>query len=115
MEEGIRLAGHRFVYCDTDSVKYIGDIDWTNYNKERIRISKKNGAYAKDSKGVLHYMGVFEQEETYKRFKTLGAKKYCGEDDDGHLHLTLAGVSKKLAAELVNAMIEKIEAGVKKE
>lgn len=99
LEEGIRLAGHRFVYCDTDSVKYTGDIDWTSYNQERIRISKKNGAYAKDSKGKMHYMGVFEQEETYPRFKTLGAKKYCGEDAEGHLHLTLAGVSKKLGAE----------------
>lgn len=99
LEEGIRLAGHNFVYCDTDSVKYIGDIDWTKYNKERIRISKANNAYAKDAKGKTHYMGVFEEEETYPRFKTLGAKKYCGEDKDGHLHLTLAGVSKVKGAQ----------------
>lgn len=99
LEEGIKLAGHKFVYCDTDSVKYLGEIDWAKYNKERIRISKKNNAYASDPSGNLHYMGVFEPEETYKRFKTLGAKKYCGEDDEGHLHLTLAGVSKSLGAE----------------
>ena len=99
LEEGIRLAGHNFVYCDTDSVKYIGDIDWKPYNNERIRISKKNGAYAKDAKGKMHYMGVYEPEEFMPRFKTLGAKKYCREDEEKHLHLTLAGVSKKLGAE----------------
>ena len=99
LEEGIKLAGYRFVYCDTDSVKYIGDIDWSKYNSERIKISKKNNAYAVDPSGEVHYMGVYEQEETYKRFKTLGAKKYCGEDDNKHLHLTLAGVSKKIGAE----------------
>lgn len=103
LEEGIRLAGHNFVYCDTDSVKYIGDIDWTAYNRERIRISKANGAYAKDAKGNMHYMGVFEAEEFMPRFKTLGAKKYCYEDEDKHLHLTLAGVSKKLGAEELEA------------
>lgn len=98
LEEGIRLAGHNFVYCDTDSVKYIGDIDWKPYNNERIRISKKNGAYAKDAKGKMHYMGVYEPEEFMPRFKTLGAKKYCWEDEEKHLHLTLAGVSKKIGA-----------------
>ena len=30
--EGIRLAGKRCVYVDTDSVKYVGDIDWSEYD-----------------------------------------------------------------------------------
>ena len=42
-------------------------------------------------------MGVFEPDKTFKRFKTLGAKKYAYEDDDG-LHITIAGVNKKKGA-----------------
>ena len=41
-------------------------------------------------------MGVYEQEQTYARFKTLGAKKYVYEYEDGEVHCTIAGVNKKL-------------------
>lgn len=94
LEDGIRLAGDNFIYCDTDSVKYIGDIDFSAYNNERIKASKRSGAYATDPKGVTHYMGVFEQEKSYDRFITLGAKKYAYEQD-GKIGITVAGVSKK--------------------
>lgn len=97
LEDGIRLAGDNFVYCDTDSVKYIGDIDWSAYNNERIKDSLEHGACAKDPKGTMHYMGVFEQEESYDRFITLGAKKYAYEQH-GKLGITVAGVNKKTGA-----------------
>lgn len=96
LEEGIQLAGEGFVYCDTDSVKYLGDIDWTEYNNKRIADSDKTGAYAKDKKGSTYHMGVYESEGEYCEFATLGAKKYCyrvTENDD--LHITIAGVTKK--------------------
>ncbi len=95
LQEGINLAGHNFVYCDTDSVKYIGELDISKFNKERMKESKLNNAYAKDEKGITHYMGVFESEGCYDRFKTLGAKKYVYEQN-GKLHITIAGVNKKL-------------------
>lgn len=95
LQEGIDLAGHNFVYCDTDSVKYIGELDISKFNKERMKESKLNNAFAKDEKGVTHYMGVFESEGCYDRFKTLGAKKYVYEQN-GKLHITIAGVNKKL-------------------
>lgn len=95
LEEGIRLAGDNFIYADTDSVKYIGDIDWSAFNDRRIADSTKTGAYADDPKGNRHYMGVFEQEEGYTEFKTLGAKKYAGRYADGHLVITIAGVGKE--------------------
>lgn len=99
LEEGIRLAhedGADFIYCDTDSVKYIGEIDWDKYNEERIRDSLKSGAYATDPARETHYMGVYEQEKDMAEFKTLGAKKYCfREEKDGKLQVTIAGVSKK--------------------
>lgn len=104
LEQGIKLAhqkGCEFVYCDTDSVKYTGDIDWTEYNKERIAECQQSGAYATDPKGREHYMGVFESEDgpsgfAYARFKTLGAKKYVyQETPDGETHCTVAGVDKR--------------------
>ena len=102
LQEVIDIAGHNFIYCDTDSVKYIGDIDIDEYNRQRIKDSRLNKAYAKDRKGVIHYMGVFENEienadKAYDRFKTMGAKKYVYELD-GKLHITIAGVSKKEGA-----------------
>lgn len=104
LEEGLKLAhadGAAFVYSDTDSVKYIGDIDWSKYNEQKKRQSIKNGAYADDTHGVRHYMGVYEYEGEYKQFRTLGAKKYAYVTDDDQLHITIAGVGKsKGAAEL---------------
>ena len=96
LQEGIELAGDNFVYCDTDSVKYVGEIDWSEYNKDRINDSIRTGAYATDSKGVTHYMGVYEPDGEYYEFSTLGAKKYCYTyNKDGDIHTTIAGVNKK--------------------
>ena len=94
LEEGIQIAGEGFVYCDTDSVKYIGQADWTAYNELRIADSLESGAYAEDPHGNVHYMGVYEPEGTYDYFKTLGAKKYAYVKN-GRLTVTIAGVNKK--------------------
>ena len=99
LHEGIRLvsdpeAGRDFVYADTDSVKYIGEADWTEYNERRKEDSLKTGAYADDPSGKRHYMGVFEQEKDYDLFKHMGAKKYAG-IIGGNLTVTIAGVNKK--------------------
>lgn len=98
LEEGIKIAGDGFVYCDTDSVKYLGEADFTEYNKGRIKASKASGAFATDTHGVTHYMGVYEQERSYMQFKTLGAKKYAYRYDDGKLGITVSGVDKKKGA-----------------
>ena len=96
LQEGIKLAGDNFVYCDTDSVKYLGEIDWTAYNKEREKDSKKSGAYATDPNGETHYMGVYEDDGFYPEFKTLGAKKYAyTKKPGGNTYVTIAGVTKK--------------------
>lgn len=103
LEEGIRIVSNGsgdcgkfsdFLYCDTDSVKYIGDADFSSYNKDRITDSKASGAYATDPAGKTHYMGVFESESDMKEFKTMGAKKYAYTDMSGDLHITVAGVGK---------------------
>lgn len=105
LEEGIRLAhqpGAEFLYCDTDSIYYLGTIDWEEYNRQRIEDSEQHGAYAADSRGEVHYMGVFELEKEMEEFRTLGAKKYVYTylDKDGKKKLvcTVAGVGKKAGA-----------------
>ena len=106
LERGIRLVheteGAEFVYCDTDSVKYTGSVNWDSYNSERISECKESGAFATDPSGVTHYMGVFEPEDNpvtgvaYRYFKTLGAKKYAYVEKEGEgVHCTIAGVNKK--------------------
>lgn len=106
LERGIRLVheteGAEFVYCDTDSVKYTGDVDWSHYNSERIAECKESGSFATDPAGVTHYMGVFETEDlkdtgyAYYEFKTLGAKKYAYVERPGEgVHCTIAGVNKQ--------------------
>lgn len=88
--------GGEFVYCDTDSVKYIGEVDWTAYNAQRQADSEAQGAYADDPKGRRHYMGVYEPDDGYPaRFATRGAKKYVVEHPDGKLEATISGVSKR--------------------
>lgn len=113
LHAGLVLAhdtpGAAFVYCDTDSVKYVGDIDWSKYNEQKKRLSRKNGAFADDVHGVRHYMGVYEYEGEYKLFRTLGAKKYVYVDADDKLHITIAGVGKsKGAAELAEKGLAKL-------
>ena len=88
-----------FVYCDTDSVKYIGTYDFEKINAVLREIAIKNGAYADDIKGVRHYMGVYEDEGRYKQFETLGAKSYVYKDHNDQLHITIAGVPKNKGAE----------------
>lgn len=106
LERGIRLVheteGADFVYCDTDSVKYTGSVDWSTYNNARIMECKESGSFAVDSKGITHYMGVYETEDNpetgvaYRYFKTLGAKKYAYVEKEGEgVHCTIAGVNKK--------------------
>lgn len=84
-----------FLYCDTDSLKYIGDVDFSAYNQEQIDLCNKYGAFAKTSKGEIKYLGVYEQEDDMIKFITHGAKKYAYVTLDNQLHLTCAGVNKK--------------------
>ena len=106
LERGIRLVhetdGADFVYCDTDSVKYVGSVDWSGYNLDRVQECRESGSFATDPKGITHYMGVFETEDNpetgvaYRYFKTLGAKKYAYVEKEGEgVHCTIAGVNKK--------------------
>lgn len=98
LHEGIAIAGDGFVYCDTDSVKFLGDATgWEDYNAQRREDSTKSGATATDKNGKQYYMGIYDYEGTYDRFITMGAKKYAYEMG-GKLGITIAGVGKKKGA-----------------
>lgn len=102
LQYAIDRCGDSLVYCDTDSVKFCGSVDFSEYNKIMKAKCLKSGAYATDPQGVTHYMGVYEHDAFYKRFVTLGAKRYAYEDESG-LHTTISGVAKKAgAAELLD-------------
>ena len=55
----------------------------------------------KDKKGIMHPLGVFENDNNYDEFITQGAKKYAYVDScDKQIHITVAGVPKKGAKAL---------------
>ena len=100
LEKAIRLVENNFVYCDTDSVKFIDDgiVSFDKYNKSQKSDSIKNGGVAADQHGNNHYLGIYEHDGTYKQFITMGAKKYAYTDENNRLHITVAGVGKRTGA-----------------
>lgn len=98
LHEGIKLAGDGFVYCDTDSVKFIGDADFSAYNRRAKQDAEATGCVAEDKHGRVYHMGVYESDGSYSKFCTWGAKKYASADDSGRVQITVAGVNKYLGA-----------------
>ena len=102
------------VYCDTDSIKCVGDhiAEFSAYNagmQQHIRDSLKKQdldpdlAAPADPAGHPHPIGIFECEGTSDYFKTLGAKKYCG-IKKGSIYLTVSGVNKKSGAAAIKSL-----------
>lgn len=104
---GILNMGNDYIYSDTDSLKILNKekhLDYfENYNKQ-VEIKLKNMCEyynidfnlckPKTIKGVEKLIGVWDFEETYKHFKTLGAKRYLIENDSGDYEITIAGLPK---------------------
>lgn len=92
------------IYCDTDSSKCYASKDIRDAvsaaNREIAAEAETRNAYC-DYDGVRYYMGIYEHEANYVRFKTLGAKKYVYEqyNKEGvkELHVTISGVNKEQA------------------
>ena len=109
--QGILALDYNVAYCDTDSIKYIDcDTDFfERYNKE---IERRENTRAdmlgihrdkfcpRDKNGIPHRLGIFDDDGQYKKFKTLGAKKYCYVDTDNKLHMTVSGVRKSAVSQL---------------
>ena len=109
--KGILALDYNVAYCDTDSIKYIDcDTDFfERYNKEIERRENmradmlgipRDKFCPKDKYGIPHRLGIFDDDGQYKKFKTLGAKKYCYVDNDNKLHMSVSGVRKSAVSQL---------------
>ena len=109
---GILAVGNDYIYSDTDSIKIFNPeahLDYINAYNERVTQKVERAAKffridstefaPKNKKGIPKPIGIWEYEGKYKRFKTLGAKRYLVERQDGSHMLTVAGVNKKKACE----------------
>lgn len=112
---GILSLREDYIYSDTDSIKFFNyekhESYIEGYNKMVINKQLQTIKYynlnpnllsPKTIKGESKPLGVWDYEGYYTRFKTLGAKRYLVEEDN-HLYLTVAGLSKMNG---VNYMIE---------
>lgn len=123
LREMLWAVGRDVVYCDTDSIKCIGNhrTQFEAKNAQIIKRAKDMGAYAEDRNGRTLYLGTWDHEAskrkyhdvypTYTHFRTLGAKKYVigeweydkKEDKDSIVYnSTIAGVNKKAGAKFFN-------------
>lgn len=103
LHEGMEGVGFDVVQVDTDSVKHLGDHDevFSKIN-ERIVKNAENfdvKPYAVRENGEKVYLGVWEHEspegtKTYKKFRSLGAKKYCFIDYKNEMGITVSGLKK---------------------
>ena len=101
------------VYYDTDSCKQLNTVKYieyfNSYNIKIINDTRKALKYhsiplekmcPKDKKGNRHFIGIWEQEKTYDRFITQGAKRYAYQYADKVIHCTVSGVPKNNAIAL---------------
>lgn len=106
---GILAFGRDYIYADTDSIKAVNIDKHRDYiERYNAEIKSKLEAAAEfhhidparfsplNRKGVAKPIGVWDFEGTYRRFKTIGAKRYLVETEDGY-ELTVAGVNKHKA------------------
>lgn len=99
LQKLIDLIGVDVVYCDTDSVKYINnhDEDVEKLNNEVYEIAKTiDIPFFVEKDGQKIHMGLWDKEEPYNYFVTMGAKKYAY-SQNGKLGVTVSGLSKKNA------------------
>lgn len=94
LQRGIDLVGDDFLYCDTDSVKFL------NPEKNFRLFDELNNSiiFTQTPHKVSidnEYLGVWEHDGLYTTFKTLGAKKYLVQKSNGNLEVTVAGLSKE--------------------
>lgn len=105
--EAIFEYGEDYIYADTDSIKGL------NFDKHKtffiiynnhIEVLLSNMCHTlnipsslchpKTKKGERKTIGIWEIEESYKKFKTIGAKRYLYEYESGELLFTISGVNK---------------------
>lgn len=114
LQDMLDVAGMDVVYCDTDSIKFLHpDVHIPEFEAKNKILAKRaieNDIPAFCDVGEKRYiLGVWDMDDLYIQFKTLGAKKYCGVEwdekaaesgkDPVRFTSTVAGMNKKLGAE----------------
>lgn len=113
---GILACGDDYIYSDTDSIKIFNPekhMDYIEaYNRKIMHKVQLAAAFfgidstefaPKNKKGIAKPIGIWEYEGKYKCFKTLGAKRYLVQRQDGSYVLTVAGVNKKKACKYLES------------
>lgn len=114
---GICEFENDYIYSDTDSIKVINADNHKEYFdmyngiiRSKLQTAMKHHKLdismcsPKTIKGEEKPLGVWDYEGTYRRFKTIGAKRYMYEREDGSINLTVSGLNKVKA---VPYMLEK--------
>ena len=114
LQDMLDVVGMDAVYCDTDSIKFLQpEVHIPEFEAKNKILSKRaieNDIPAFCDVGEKRYiLGVWDMDDLYIQFKTLGAKKYCGVEwdekaaqsgkDPVRFTSTVAGMNKKLGAE----------------
>lgn len=114
LQDMLDVVGMDAVYCDTDSIKFLQpEVHIPEFEAKNKLLSKRaieNDIPAFCDVGEKRYiLGVWDMDDLYVQFKTLGAKKYCGVEwdekaaqsgkDPVRFTSTVAGMNKKLGAE----------------
>jgi hypothetical protein len=109
-------VGQDVVYIDTDSIKFQNEEhikEFEDMNKILMEQAEKNDipAYVdrteKDGTKNRYYLGTWDNDGNYLRFKTLGAKKYCFEKvkkGNTKFEITVSGMSKAKGAKAVGTI-----------
>lgn len=112
---GILKVGDDYVYSDTDSIKFLHPEKHQDFiqdfnksiGEELLKAMRFHGLdpkliAPKTITGKSKPLGVYEIDGKYKRFKTLGAKRYLYEDLEGNIKMTVAGLPKKSGKEYIS-------------
>lgn len=104
---GIYNCGEDYIYSDTDSIKILNVEKhkdyiehYNNMIQKKLEIAMDYWGFPQDSirpktqKGKEKILGIWEYEQTYKVFKSLGAKRYLVMDENYNLGITVAGLAK---------------------
>ena len=105
--EAIFEFGRDYIYADTDSIKGLNFDSHSDFfliynNRIKLQLAKMCRIMSispslcnpKTKDGKIKTIGIWEIEDSYARFKAIGAKRYIYEYENGELLFTVSGVNK---------------------
>ena len=133
LQDMLDIVGMDVVYIDTDSIKFIGERhikEFEQKNKELIELAENNDLRAYSDRAIVNeeemekcppeclkyidgkpyhrfYLGTWDNDGNYLRFKTLGAKKYAYEKmkkGKKVFEITVSGMGKVKGAKAVGCL-----------